>query len=506
MGKSILLAFMLKVLVAAGQSGPNSLEKISNGKTRQAIEELREFVALPNDANVKTDIQLNAEWLQKAFLKRRFNTKILPTENTPLVFAEKSNPKANITLLFYMHYDGQAVDPSKWFQENPYKAVMKERNAAGEWSEIPWGSIKDPINPAWRMFGRSTSDDKGPIVMFLAAVDALEENKLVCPFNIKVILDGEEEKSSAQLDKAVDVYKDLLRADHMVINDGPVHLSGKPTLAFGCRGVMTLNVTVYGPKLPLHSGHYGNYAPNPVFRLSKLLAGMKDDDGRVIIPGYYEGIVLDEATKKILAAVPDDVKQIHETIGIAEPERVGANYQESLQYPSLNVRGMLSAYVGNDARTIVPSEATAAIDIRLVPESDPDKLKQLVKRYIESEGYYIIDRAPTDEERLHYPKISKFEAGSEPVLPFRTDLNSSTGQWLDRSLQKAWGVGPVKIRIMGGSVPIALFINKLKVPAVIVPMVNADNNQHSENENLAVANITGGIRTFLAILTEDLKK
>jgi acetylornithine deacetylase/succinyl-diaminopimelate desuccinylase-like protein len=501
----LLLVLALSVGNATAQTSIASFEKISNGKTIRAIEELREFVAIPNDANVKADIQLNAEWLQKAFQKRRFNTKILPTENTPLVFAERNNPKAKTTILFYMHYDGQAVDPSRWFQENPYKAVMKEKSASGEWKEIPWSSIDNTINPACRMFGRSTSDDKGPIVMFLQAIDALDENKLASPFNLKVILDGEEEKSSAQLDKAVDLYKDLLQADHMVIADGPVHLSGKPTLAYGCRGVMTATLTIYGPKLPLHSGHYGNYAPNPGFRLSKLLAGMKDDDGRVVIPGYYDGIVLDDATKKILAAVPDDVKQIHETIGIAEPEKVGANYQESLQYPSLNIRGMLSAYVGKDARTIVPSEAIAAIDIRLVPESDPNKLKQLVRKYIELQGYHIVDKTPTDEERLRYPKICRFES-SEAVLPFRTDLNSPTGQWLDRSLQKAWGTVPVKIRIMGGSVPIALFINKLKVPAVIVPLVNADNNQHSENENLAVANITGGIRTFLSLLTEEVKK
>lgn len=501
---AITVLLIIVSLTSLAQS--SDLSKISQDKTRPALNELRNFIALPNDANYLEDIDKNIVWLEEAFKRRKFSTQVLKTTNTPLFFAERKYPGATSTILFYMHFDGQSVDPAKWSQKDPYDATLRGQGKEGEWKVLDWGKAEGRIDPDWRIFGRSSSDDKGPIVMLLNAIDAMDENRLRGAVNIKVVLDGEEEKGSKQLGTAVKKYKDLLAADHMIINDGPMHLSGEPTVIFGCRGIVTINLTAYGPRSHQHSGHYGNYAPNPVFRLSQLLAGMKDEEGRVIIPGYYDGIDFNAGVREIMAAVPDDTEVVHKTIGIAEPEMVGDNYQESLQYPSLNVRGISAAWVGKNARTIVPSQATAAIDIRLVPESDPDRLIDLVKSYIESKGYEVLDHEPGEAERLKYPRMVQLETNRKATLPFRTDMNSLTGQWVQKAMLNGWGKEPIKIRIMGGTVPTTTFINALNIPAIIVPLVNADNNQHSPDENLRIGNITNGVRTFMSILMQDVEE
>ncbi|MDG2194969.1 MAG: M20/M25/M40 family metallo-hydrolase [Polaribacter sp.] len=472
-------------------------------KLAPTIEELRDFISLPNDAINGEDILKNIEWLDQKFKARGFKTTILQTEGQPLFFAELPKVKHAKTILFYMHIDGQAVDPSKWNQEDPYKSVLKAKDKEG-WKTLDWSLLDSKIDENWRIFGRSASDDKGPIVMFLNAIDLLKENNKTIPFNVKIILDTEEEKSSKPLPKAVKKYRELLLADYLIINDGPLHVSGNPTLIFGCRGITTINLTTYGPLKPQHSGHYGNYAPNPGFILSKLVSTFKDDSGRVAIEGYYDGIVMDAKTTEVLKNVPDNTIQILENLAIKTPEKVGSFYQEALQYPSLNIRGLSSGWVGKKARTIVPATATAAIDIRLVPESDGNRLKKLIKQHIKKQGFYITDNVPTLRERMYYDKILKFDSGSI-TNPFRTDMNLPFAVWLEQLMASNNDASVVKIRIMGGTVPISPFINELNIPAIIIPMVNPDNNQHSPNENLKIKNITYGLQTFYTILSTPLR-
>ena len=471
-------------------------------KLNPALEELKDFIAIPNDALVAEDILKNIDWLDQKFKQRGFKTQVLETEGQPLFFAESSKVKNAKTLLFYMHLDGQSVDNSKWDQEDPYKAVLKAKDG-NDWKTLDWQELENKIDEDWRIFGRSTSDDKGPIVMFLQAIDLLKENNKSMPFNVKIILDSEEEKSSKPLPKAVKKYRDILAADYLIINDGPLHVSDNPTMVFGCRGITTINLTTYGPIKPQHSGHYGNYAPNPGFRLAKLLSTFKDEQGKVLIEGYYDGITIDKPTAAILKSVPDDQEQILANLAIKTPESVGSFYQEALQYPSLNIRGLSSGWTGKKARTIVPESATAAIDIRLVPESDGTRLKELIKDHIKAQGYYITDTEPTLEERMQHDKIITFQSGSV-TNPFRTAMDIPFANWLEKTLKDTKNDTLVKIRIMGGTVPIASFINELNIPAIIVPMVNPDNNQHSPNENLKIKNITYGIKTFYKILSAKL--
>ncbi|WP_457610765.1 M20/M25/M40 family metallo-hydrolase [Lutibacter sp.] len=497
MKKLLLICFVSNIFFSLAQ------ERIQlNTQIKKSIEELKEFVAIPNDALNSNDIQKNIVWLTTKFKARGFNVKVLKTEGLPLFFASLPIQENRPTVLFYMHFDGQSVDASKWRQNNPYEIVLKKQGENG-WDKLNWNELNNTINYNWRLFGRSTSDDKGPIVMLLNAIDLLKKNNKEIPFNVKVILDSEEEKSSKPLPKAVAENRTLLNADFLIINDGPVHPSKKPTLVFGCRGITTLTLTTYGPITPQHSGHYGNYAPNPVFKMAHLLSSMKDKTGKVIIKGYYDGIVIDKATDKILKSVPDDIATLHNTLAIKSPETVGNYYQESLQYPSLNVRGISSGWVGEKSRTIVPDKATAEIDIRLVPETDGNTLKNLVKKQIENQGYYITSKEPTLEERKTYTNIITIKEGSV-TKPFRTDLNNPYGIWIDNILSSTFNKDVVKIRIMGGTVPISPFINELKIPAFIVPLVNPDNNQHSPNENLEIGQIAYGIETFYTILSTPI--
>ncbi|MEO0526439.1 MAG: M20/M25/M40 family metallo-hydrolase [Bacteroidota bacterium] len=500
MKKVLLVAFLVFNYSLFSQDSIRLKSQVAH-----TINEMREFIAIPNDALEHADINRNLTWLTKKFNDRGFNSSILPTEGESLFFAALAPMDDNKpTVLFYMHFDGQSVDPSKWDQPDPYKVVLKSKEGDG-WKTRSFDDLNEDINYDWRLFGRSTSDDKGPIVMFLNAIDLLKKNNMDLPFNIKVILDSEEEKSSKPLPKAVKEYRELLKSDFLVITDGPVHSSGKPTIVYGCRGITTLSLTSYGPIKPQHSGHYGNYAPNPGFQLAQVLASMKDTDGKVKIDGYYDGITLNEATMEILKSVPDDATTINTDLAIKSPDKVGGFYQESLQYPSLNIRGLGSGWVGKKARTIVPESATAEIDIRLVPESDGNRLKGLVKKHVAKQGYYVTDKVPSKEERKAHNKIMTITEGSVTDA-FRTNLDNPYGDFLVNTLRTTFNEDIVQIRIMGGTVPIAPFINELKIPAFIVPMVNPDNNQHSPNENLKIGQIAYGIQAFYGILSTGLDK
>ena len=389
----------------------DQLTELADKYAKASFEEFKAILSIPNDAHFPADIEKNVQWCEAAFQQRDFATTRLKTSGAPLLLAERKVNNPQKTVLVYLQIDGQPTDSTKWFQETAFTPTLKQSDGAGNWQTIDWNRIHNNYDPESRIFARSTSDAKGPVVMFLAAMDAIKSLDIDPSYNLKIIMDFEEEMGSPNLPPAITVYKDALASDMLIIFDGPLHISNKPTLKFGARGISDVTLTVFGPRAPQHSGHYGNYAPNPAFRLSQLLASMKADDGRVSIPGFYDGVTLDDETRKILAAVPDDEAVIQKKIGIADTDKVGNNYQEAIQYPSLNIRGMASAWVGTKKRTIVPSTATVEIDIRLVKESDPDYLIGLVRQHIIDKGYHIIEgEEPTEEERMTYSRLIKMDA------------------------------------------------------------------------------------------------
>ena len=501
MNRLFIIGFSLAFFSLSAQNS-DQLQDWSEQAARNSFPLLKEILSIPNDAFYPEQIEKNVQWCEAAFAKRGFNTQRIATPAAPLLLAERNHPRARQTVLIYLQLDGQPVDSTRWFQESPYIPVLKKQNADQKWEEIPWESLRE-YDDDWRVFARAASDAKGPVAMFLAALDAAKDHNITPNYNIKVIMDFEEELGSPNLPEAVIKNADLLSADMLIIFDGPRHITNKPTLTFGARGIATITLTTYGPVVPQHSGHFGNYAPNPALRLSKLLASMKDDEGRVQIPGFYDGISIDSKTEAILRAVPDNETQIKNRLQIAATDKVGGYYQEAIQYPSLNIRGMQSGWIDEKVRTIIPGWARAEIDVRLVLESDPDRLLNLIKNHVEQQGYFVINREPTTEERLKHAKIATFTS-EVSYQSFRTPFDSTVGIWLTSALKRAFGEDPIRIRMSGGSIPISPFVNTLGIPAVTVPTVNRDNNQHSPNENLRLGNYREGIKTMIAILSEKL--
>lgn len=467
------------------------------------LEKHRELVSIPNVASDEVNMMKNVDWVTNAFEKLHFKVSVLETATLPVFLAEKEiDPKAK-TILFYLHLDGQAVNPRKWNQKDPFRPVLKEKDAEGNWQIINWSRIKTYVDPDWRVFGRAAADDKAPIIMMLSALDFLQKQQQNLKYNVKIILDLQEETRSEGFLSTLKKYKNRYAADYLIIMDGPAHPTNKPTLTFGCRGIATINISVYGAKLPQHSGHYGNYAPNPVFEMSHLLASMKDETGKVQIDGFYDGITLDAETQKLLAQVPDDNQKIQADLGISKQDNVGKSYQEALQYPSLNVRHIETSWKGPGLKTIIPEIVTAYLDVRLVKETDGAVQLEKVKKHLEKQGYLILSRAPTAAERLKYAKIATIQTNAG-INAFRTEVNSFIGKKLRQTITNEFGEQPIMIRTMGGTVPITPAIQVLDIPAIIVPMVNMDNNQHNPNENIRIGNISQGIKICLAILSMEL--
>jgi len=468
------------------------------------VASLVELLAIPNVAADRENIRRNATWLRDYLAKRGVAAEILETTGNPLVFGEMKVPGATRTILFYVHYDGQPVNPRDWKQPSPFAPIVRTGRMEDGGKEIPDGlATLQTFAPDMRVYARSASDDKSPLIALCGALDALKANGIQPTSNVKVILDGEEEAGSPSLVPAIAKYRDRLTADVMYILDGPVHPSERPTVVYGARGNVTIELTAFGPKFALHSGHYGNWVPNPAMRLAQLLATMKRDDGRVTIEGFYDGITpLTPEEKAMLGAVPDDPGSLMKLFGIAAPERAGLSLQEALQLPTLNVRGLSSAFVGAEARTIIPDKAIAAIDVRLVKETPADRMIKLVRQHIERQGWHVVDRDPDDATRSKHAKIVRM-AASNGTNAYRTSPLAPVAKQTVSALSSVFGEPPVQIRTSGGTVPITPFIEALGFPAMSLPTVNFDNNQHGENENLRLGHFFRGVSTIAAVLTME---
>ncbi|MCS5489475.1 M20/M25/M40 family metallo-hydrolase [Algoriphagus limi] len=504
MVKRILIGIFLYAFIgqAFAQLDANKIEELSNEELRSSLYRFSEFLKIPNNGRIPENIQANLEWSQEYLKSLGYKTQVLSSNQIPHLFASKDQNPTKKTVLVYMQIDGQPVDSSAWNQESPYLPALKHE-VNGHWEQIPWSSLQGEIDPDWKIFARSASDSKGPAMVFFTALEILKKQGIEPAVNLKFILDFQEELSSPELAKVIEKNKELVAADGILIMDGTRHVSNLPNLTFGARGIATVTLKIFGANRDLHSGQYGNFAPNPVFEAARLIASFKDENGKVLIPGFYEGVNLTEKDQKAMEQVPESKDEILMDLGLASSDEVGNSYQEALQYPSLNIRGIQAAWVGEEVRTIIPSEMIIEIDMRTVQETPGQRQVDLLKNHIQNQGYHLIStEEPNEEERRKYSKIASFSyrIGSQP---FRAEMDSEFGKWLESGMQKVFGNNYIKTRQTGGSQPMAPFINILRIPAVSVRVPNPDNNIHAPNENIRIGNYFEGIQTVLGIISES---
>lgn len=466
------------------------------------LDEFEAFLGMPDVATDQIAIRRNAEVLVRMMDKRGLHPRLLETADgsaPPAVYGEWKVPGATRTLVIYAHYDGQAVDPSEWASD-PWTPVWR-RGRLDVAPEIVERDASKPIDPDWRLYARSASDDKAGVFAILAATDALKANGLVPNANIKFFFDGEEEQGSPHIGELMRLNRDALTADAWLICDGPVHLSGRRQLVFGVRGDANVNITVYGPKRPLHSGHYGNFIVNPALKLARLLASMKDDSGRVAVAGWYDGVVpLGAAEKAAIAAAPEDDAGLLRDLGQAAAEMPGTSLAEAINQPSLNINGIRVADVGAQARNVIPTEARATLDLRLVKGNTVEGQFGHLRAHIEKQGYLVLDRAPTDAERTRHALIATLtlESGGYPAS--RTPMDLPIARDVAAAMRTLAGDSLVLTPTMGGSLPLYLITEVTGAPTLVIPLANPDNNQHAENENLRVGHLWDGIATMAAVM------
>jgi len=437
-----------------------------------------DLLAIPNLASDQPNIRRNAAAVSAILEKRGVKTRLLEVPGAPpVVFGEIDSPNAARTFIFYAHYDGQPLDPK-------------------EWATPPW----QPVLRDGRIYARSASDDKAPIIAIATALDALKAAGIALRSHMKFVFEGEEEAGSPHLASILAKYKDLLSSDVWLICDGPVHPSRRQQIVFGARGIVELDLTVYGPAHELHSGHYGNWAPNPAMMLARLLASMKDDDGRVTIEHFYDGIEpLTETEKRAVAEAPDVDGDLMREFALARTEGGGKKLVDLINLPSLNVRGMSSARTGAQASNVVPATATATIDIRLVKGIGAQAAAGRVLDHIRAQGYFIVAAEPDAPTRMAHPKVAKVVVDPAAYNASRTSMDLPISQLVLRTAEAARGP-VVKLPTMGGSVPLYMIEEILDAPTITVPIANHDDNQHSYNENLRLQNLWDGIELMAALL------
>ena len=462
---------------------------------RQIVDELLQLVSIPNVAGNDADMRRNADLLETLFTRRGFTVEKTVGQGSPVVFATLDVPSPRGTLTLYIHYDGQPVEASEWTRCKPFVPCIY-----GPTGPVPSEPARTTFDPQWRVYGRSASDDKGPIVAVLNAVEALRATGSGPAWNLRVVLDGEEEAGSGNFRRFAAVRGADLKADLAITLDGPRHPSGRPTLYFGVRGGAGLTVTVYGAKNDLHSGNYGNWAPDPSMRLARLLASMKDDKGRVMIEHFYRDVVpLTPTELKAIEDMPNVEVTLREDFLVALPERGEERLERKLNEPTLSILAMESGGgMSAPARSAIPSSASARIEMRLVNGLDPVKQNALLVAHIRKQGYVVVEgRAPTDLERRTNALIARVDLRGGSTAP-RVSMDEPMARTVVTALTRD-GRALARQPTLGGSMPFATFSTQM--PTVGFSMVNHDNNQHGPDENLRLQSLWEGIEMMAAIMT-----
>src|SRR5918992_1986992 len=467
----------------------------------EILRELADLLAIPNVASDSANIRANARHLVAMLERRGATARLLESPGSPpAVYGEFATPGATRTVVFYAHYDGQPVTPEDWTTP-PWRPVLRDRALADGGREIPFPSVAGTVHGEWRIYARSASDDKSPIVAMLRAIDALRAARTPLSVTLKFFLEGEEEAGSPHLRQMLTRHAHLLRADVWLFGDGPVHQSRRQQIVFGVRGVVGAEFTVYGPRRPLHSGHYGNWAPNPAALLATLLASMRAPDARITIAGFYDDVVpITAAEREALRNAPPVDEALRRELLLGSTEGGDATVGEQVMLPALNVRGLRAGAVGATAANAVPAEARASLDFRLVDSQRVERVRELVETHARAQGYHVVHGEPTPEQRLRHARVLRidWDPGGYPAA--RTSMTLPVSRAVRRVVEEAVGGPIVAVPTLGGSLPTYLFAEVLRTPLIVLPIVNHDNSQHAADENLRLQNLFDGITVYAGVL------
>jgi acetylornithine deacetylase/succinyl-diaminopimelate desuccinylase-like protein len=484
------------VACAAPASGQQTdVERYVREHQPAIIREFMDLVAIPNVRSDFPNIKRNAEFLRQMLDRRGMKPEVWETPSTPLVYGERVVPGATRTILFYIHFDGQPVDKAGWKQADPWMPIIRAGTLEEGAGEVRDWSSRSTFPETWRVYARSAGDDKGPIQAFVSALDAIGGKPTQ---NIRVILHGEEEGGGPALDSVVRTHADKLRSDVLLIVDGPQHPSGNPTIYYGARGGAGLTVSVYTAKSAMHSGNYGNWLPDANVRLAQLIGSMVGPTGKVTIDGFYDDVLpFAPAALKMMQEVPDDSESMRQLYGLGSTDGAASSFQEGLNLPAFSVHMMKGGEVGG----VIAASATAEIAMRLVKENTPRQMVDRVLAHIRKQGYFIVDKDPDTAMLAAHPRIAKVTTrGGAASGAWRTDPDVPEARFITDALRSRYGDRLVRIRTLGGGVPAGPFIDTFQVPTLGLSLANYDDNQHTDNENLRLANLWNGIATLAAIM------
>jgi len=444
---------------------------------------LGDFVELLSIRNVATnlsDMERNADHIIGLLEPRGFKTQRLSAGGAPYIYAELNSPGATETILIYAHFDGQPVQEENWAYP-PFSPTLLDGPVQAGAQTIDMAEVSGSFHPEWRLYARSAGDDKMPIVALVHTLDALE-------------------RGSPTIGRIIEENASLFDADLLLFCDGPMHQSRQAQIVFGVRGSTTVDITTYGATRPLHSGHYGNWAPNPVMQLSHLLASMRDESGRILVDGYYDDVApLSELERDAIANMPDVTETLKNELSIHTPEGDGMRLEELISLPAINVRGIQAGGVGAKGRNIVLSTATTSLDLRLVPDQTPKRAVELVTAHLVAQGFHVVFEEPTADILRAHEKVAKLDWHDAGYPALRTALDQSMSLRLTDLMRK---IAPdlIVTPTMGGSLPLHEFGSRLDAPIIILPLANHDNNQHAENENIRLKNIWDAMQVYGAVL------
>lgn len=438
---------------------------------QKRIDELFEFLRFPSvsaKSEHKADIQKCAEWLTNHLNEIGVISKIMPTGGHPLVYGERIESPEYITVLYYGHYDVQPPEPLELWKTTPFEPLIEN------------GYI----------IARGATDDKGQLLTHVKAFESYLMANNSLPINIKLLIEGEEESGSENLERFIREHADMLKSDIVVISDSAQFGKNQPAVTYGLRGLAFVEVKITGPDRDLHSGSFGGSIANPINVLSKIIGSLHDENGKITIDGFYDDVVpLTDWEREQFASLPFNKDEYLAKTGSAGLFGDGdyTVLEQIWGRPTLDVNGITGGYQGEGAKTIIPSWAKCKITMRLVADQNPDDICDKIEKY-------ILKTCPD------YVRCEVVKHGGAKGVVVPTD-----GPWLEaagRAIETGFGIEPVFIK-EGGSIPVVgTFKEVLGVNTLLLGWGQSDDNAHSPNERFAINDFERGCYSALALIDE----